>query len=144
MLDVREFCDTDTSVLYEAVEPGVREHPEKSASWLADNRAAGPAFTALYQNKPIAIGGIKVRLYGDRVLGFPWLVVSHKGHPMRKSLYRTVKTMLRILSEQVGAHQLYIDTADCFTAAARVAKHLGFTRCAHPWADKTLWVRYES
>ena len=120
MLDLTLFKPEDLDFLIDdPVERGI----EDAKGWAEFNAIAGPAYTGSTDGKIIAAAGIRNRRNGAGEL---WMILRTDAVQYKKSLLRSIITMLDILIKDGDYKYLFAPSKIGFPASQRVLEHIGF------------------
>jgi hypothetical protein len=127
MLEIRRFeIDDFKELAKNATDKTVIEADEKTLLENAViNKNYGPAFTGLYDGKPICAGGILLRKGNS---GRPWLLFTKEAAAHKKTVLRSLKKILDILVETNGLKKLFTELRIGLPESQRLLEHLGFKK----------------
>lgn len=126
MFRIRPFEEKDAELLCPtAVDDNLHGNEQHWKKWAKLNKEAGPAYTALYEGRPIIAGGIRLL---ENNMGWVWTVFSPLAKQHKLTAFRSVKTMISILMDEFKFTSLVTESRKGFDASQRLLEHLGFKR----------------
>lgn len=126
MFKIRPFEEKDAAILCPTAIDNILHNNEPHwKKWAKKNKKAGPAYTALYNGKPILAGGIRLL---ENNIGWVWLVLSPSIRQCKLTALRSIKTMMSILIDEFEFVSLVTESRKGFDASQRLLEHLGFKR----------------
>jgi len=138
MLEIRKFEIVDAHILTAtAIEPHLSDRYDIE-KWAQINLKSGPAYTGLLNGVPVAAAGIWLVSPG---VGQAWAIFSERSKDIKKTLFRSVKTMLEILTSQFEITRLTADCCKDFPCGDRFLRHLGFKKVEESENGMTTYER---
>lgn len=142
MLKIRQFEVKDALTLCPvAVDDSLHNKADCWKVGAEENLAAGPAYTALYKNEPVASGGMRLLKDDKGNVGWVWLLVSRKAKKCPVSVLMSMHRMLAILIKDFKPKKIISESRKGFELSQRLLEHLGFKRMEKETKTHYLYVK---
>ena len=141
MIKMRKAYVEDIVILAETAADDSIEECRNLRQWSKRNIDCGPAYTAVYKDRVVAVFGVVLVRPG---LGEIWMVVSgriDKSYSFMKEGLIAIWNMIDVIAETFEIKKIRARSRIGFDKSQRLLEHAGFIRQRRTFGDHYLYIR---
>lgn len=102
------------------------------------NKQSGPAFTGIYNGRPICAAGINLRKNNS---GHLWSIFTRSAQIHKKSVFKSLKLMFDLVIKNNALKKIVTESRKGFTESQTLIEHLGFEKQRRSFSDDYYFYR---